>query len=661
MINWTDKKNGVDVVLAEDINSIAHAVNDEEAERIRQDNANVAQLEEKINQKVDEQTYESSMGNVHRRIDDLSDKKVDEENGVLHGNATVYGNLLVDSAPGTVKLQDGDVVGTVVTRDGSTVHTLSEKASTAYVDSAKADLVTELDARQQVSEKVTDISPYTEDTADDGHYPTARAVNVAIGKAKETCAPLDENGKIPDEYLYGSTVKEYGVRWKGTSSTDCERLGDAVGLEANAHLGVLDSVKNDFDNIYPWSEMRLCNLDAEGNILAYANEPTFKRDGTNGDVMVQIPKFYYKREKTAEGYEEWWICAVKLPGYELHPVFMDDGKEVSAVFHSAYNSSTETVDGGATQILRSISGVQPTVRETRKTFRARARNKGTGWSIEDISCINALQMLYMVEYASTDSQEKLGKGASSLNYTSIHIAVEEGENTNDFVTATVTANKYRVGDRIEIGTIQGQNDKTPTPRTITAITARKDDADISAITFDGDPVASIEVGNSVWNVSPLNGSCDELGGESGYIGENGKDDSAYRGIEGIHGKLFRFIDGVNIKDHLVHYANSITDYADGVYDGKCRAVGYTNGATNGYVSGFGYDEKAPWVMFPTSADGSSATYVPDYYYRSTAERQFTLGGYFNGGTGNGMFNFYCNYPFSHSHVNFGAHLIIKKP
>jgi hypothetical protein len=125
--------------------------------------------------------------------------------------------------------------------------------------------------------------------------------------------------------------------------------------------------------------------------------------------------------------------------------------------------------------------------------------------------------------------------------------------------------------------------------------------------------------------------------------------------------LFRFIDGVNIKDHLVHYANSIADYADGVYDGKYRAVGYTNGTANGYISEFGYDEKAPWVMFPTEATGGSTTYVPDCYYQSTGERLLALGGNFNVGTSDGVFFFGCNYAFSGTILYYGAHLLIKKP
>lgn len=93
-------------------------------------------------------------------------------------------------------------------------------------------------------------------------------------------------------------VKEYGVRWNGTASTLCDRLGNAVGLVANAHHGTADYVQNDFDSIYPWSDIKTCNIDADGNVLAYLEEPSFARDGTNGDVMVEIPKFYYKRVKT---------------------------------------------------------------------------------------------------------------------------------------------------------------------------------------------------------------------------------------------------------------------------------------------------------------------------------------------------------------------------
>lgn len=475
-------------------------------------------------------------------------------------------------------------------------------------------------------------------------------------------APLDANGKLPDSYLYGVTVKQYGVRWKGTSSTVCERLGDAVGLTAKAHKGSTESVDNDFDNIYPWSDIKTCNIDADGNVLAYLGEPSFARDGTNGDVMVEIPKFYYKRVKTGI-VEEIWICGTKLPGYELHPLFIDNGKEVSKVFHSVYNASSFTDETDNKVKLQSITGVQPRVRTTRANFRTYARNKGAIWGIEDISCVNALQLLYLVEYANTNSQSALGSGADNLSYTENHKALEETTNGNTITIASTYKNTYKLGQRIEIGTSQGANNKTTTPRTITAITTDEETGQ-TTITFDGDPI-TIAVGNMMWNVAPLNGSCDALNGKSGWLaGENNYTDHFadvnYRGIEGFHAKLFRFIDGVNIKDRVVNYANSIVDYADGVYDGKYREVGYSNAEANGYVSAFGYDEKAPWVMFPSAAVGGSSTFVPDYYYQHTGERLLLLGGPWFDGTLAGAF-FFCAYVFSFSNLFSGSHLLVKKP
>ena len=460
-----------------------------------------------------------------------------------------------------------------------------------------------------------------------------------------------------------NSVPQYGVRWAGTSSTACERLGDAVGLTAKAHKGSTESVDNDFDNIYPWSDIKTCNIDADGNVLAYLGEPSFARDGTNGDVMVEIPKFYYKRTKTGT-VEEIWICGTKLPGYELHPLFIDNGKEVGRVFHSVYNASSYTDETDNKVKLQSITGAQPRVRTTRAAFRTYARNKGAVWGIEDISCINALQLLYLVEYANTNSQSALGSGADNLSYSANHKALEETTNGNTITVASTYKNIYKLGQRIEIGTSYGINNKTATPRTITAITTDEETGQ-TTITFDGDPI-TIAVGNMMWNVAPLNGSCDALNGKSGWLaGENNYTDHFadvnYRGIEGFHAKLFRFIDGVNIKDRVVYYANSIADYADGVYDGKYRAVGYSNAEANGYISAFGYDEEAPWVMFPAAAVGGSSTFVPDYYFQNTGERLLLLGGFWSDSTGAGAFCFRCTSAFSYSHLSCGAHLLVKKP
>lgn len=568
-----------------------------------------------------------------------------------HPNGSVTTAKISDEAVTTLKLADGSVT--------------SDKITDGTIDETKlnSELKTKLNFKADKGTTLADYGIGDAYTKSESDRKFELKEDISGKGAANGYAPLDANGKLPESYLYGVTVKQYGVRWKGTSSTVCERLGDAVGLVANAHKGSTDCVENDFDSIYPWSDMRLCNIDSDGNILAYAGEPSFMRDGTNGDVMVEIPKFYYKRVKTG-AIEEIWICGTKLAGYELHPLFIDDGKEVSKVFHSAYNASSDTDETDSKVKLQSITGAQPMTRTARADFRTYARNKGSIWGIEDLSCVNALQILYLVEYANTDSQSALGDGASSLSYVANHKALEETTEGNTITIASAYKNVYKLGQRIEIGTSQSVNDKTTTPRTITEVST-DDQTGQTTITFDGDPI-TIAVGNMMWNVAPLNGSCDALNGKSGWLaGDNnytdGYADVNYRGIEGFHAKIYRFIDGVNIKDRVVHYANSMSDYADGVYSGKYSAVGYTNAEANGYVSAFGYDEKAPWVMFPTAAAGGSSTYAPDYYYQSTGECQLWLGGGWSSRASAGAFFLRCDSGFSFSFLYYGAHLLVKKP
>lgn len=470
-----------------------------------------------------------------------------------------------------------------------------------------------------------------------------------------TGAPNDDGDIEWTKFESSDKIKEYGVRWGGGASTLCERLGDAKGLVANAYQGSTDTaVVNDFDNIYPWSGMRRCNVNEDGDILAYENDPNFKLDGTNGDVMVEIPKFYYKRTKTGT-VEEWWICGTKLPGYELHPLFMDDGKEMSKVFHSCYNANAYTDETDNKVKLRSVSGDEPKTRTTMADFRTYARNKGAIWGMEDLSCISALQMLYLVEYANTSSQTMLGQGCSAMNFSREVTVATAAENTN---SVTLTINPFLVGQRIEIGTTLGTANVSTTTRKVTAVSGM-------TVTFDGDPI-TVAVGNIVWNVVPLNGTSDSIRNKSGWVkGENnypnGKADVRYRGIEGFHGKCFRFIDGCNIKNNQSYYCNSMTDYANLVYDGKYKAVGYTNANANGYVKSLGYDVNAPWIMITGSVGGSSSTYIPDYYGAPIDDRTIRLGGSLQSGGYAGILFLHCNYSLSSESVLSSVHLLVKKP
>lgn len=183
-----------------------------------------------------------------------------------------------------------------------------------------------------------------------------------------------------------SFVKIYGISRNVTSSSPAwARTDDAVGLTATASVGTTAG-SSDFDNCAPWSGM---------------TRETF----STGDVMVKIPKFWYRRYK--EGDIEYIKIADKATtGFILHPLFNHAGVESDCAYVGAYKTSSNN---------KSVSGASPQVDQTRATFRTNAKAKGTGWSLIDIAAVSAIQMLCMVEFATNNVQSAIGRGYCDSN------------------------------------------------------------------------------------------------------------------------------------------------------------------------------------------------------------------------------------------------------
>lgn len=177
------------------------------------------------------------------------------------------------------------------------------------------------------------------------------------------------------------------------------RLGDAVGLNGGS----------DFDEFAMYKRRR-CNLADNGTVNAYYGDSGFKVDGTNGQVMVEQPKFWYKvvpvqlnGSKLEIG--EWWVSDQPLDGYKLHPAFYNtSGQEIDAFYEGAYEGYVSSSK------LGSISGYTPTGSATRATFRTNAANRGTGWRQETIWSLSADQILAIIEYGCFNMQDAIGKG-----------------------------------------------------------------------------------------------------------------------------------------------------------------------------------------------------------------------------------------------------------
>ena len=193
----------------------------------------------------------------------------------------------------------------------------------------------------------------------------------------------------------------YGVEWNSATDTYL-RTGAASGVaNSTSYAGAIQT------------QMRRCVLNADGTVKYYLHptDSTKKADGTaaiingtDGNVMVEIPKFWYKYEHVS-GVHKWSISDGNHgPDYEVHPAFIRGGVEKDYRYYPAYegfNLSGKLISG---------SGRTPTVSQTRAQFRILAAANGAGWSQIDWNLLVAVQLLYLTEYADFNSQAMIGRG-----------------------------------------------------------------------------------------------------------------------------------------------------------------------------------------------------------------------------------------------------------
>lgn len=188
----------------------------------------------------------------------------------------------------------------------------------------------------------------------------------------------------------------YGVEWNyANSSPALARKGLAASFNApSPATSVSGSGSSPFDTIAPWKDMEVVNVLANGTIL-HKGDAGFSM--TDNDTMVYIPTFYYTAYKdTTNSKWLWAISPTELPGYKKHPG--------SGRYIGRYHTS------GSSSAVASKSGASPLTKTSKTNFRTYSKNKGTGWYMLDLASWSALQMLYLVEFANFNSQDKLGKG-----------------------------------------------------------------------------------------------------------------------------------------------------------------------------------------------------------------------------------------------------------
>lgn len=456
-------------------------------------------------------------------------------------------------------------------------------------------------------------------------------------------------------------LRGYGARRKvGASSTTWERVGAAVGLVAKAAVGN-GTVQNDFmASVYPYNSVKPCNVAEDMSVNAYLGDADFQWDGSNGDVMLEVPQVYTSRyfETDADGVE-WeyrWVAAGPVGRCRLDHAFTDGDRQSEKIYIPIFNGS---LNSEGTK-LESKAGVFPLHNKTRAQFRTLCTAKGDKWCLDDVWTMHLLDTLFIVMFAGTNAQTILGRGRSEMPYdNAANVALQARNNTNYITIAKSWAERFTVGQGIGIGTSAGSQ-SVFAERTVTQITDSAEIESASNIFFDGDPV-NITTDHHVWSCVQKTGATIEMQSANGRVeGVDGRTAVRFLYIEDWFGNMWQFRDGDNIKKWQHYYCNKRSSYADKVYDGDYFKVGYEAAQTNGYVKKFGYDPEWPEIEICVDATGSSGTYFPDYYYQAEGGELVFSGGSVGSGVNAGPFYRHCNSGSGYAYWHIGGRPLGRK-
>lgn len=273
--------------------------------------------------------------------------------------------------------------------------------------------------------------------------------------------------------ITSANVSQIGTNTSDISNikTDVNNLNKDMGDVASvldyvlygkaAFTRTIDFTTNDMSTdgvislVRTFSNMRRCNVADDGTINAFYGDAGYTEDGTNGQVMVYVPKFWYKTtpitlvNNLIIRKASYSISNAPETGYKLHPAFYDgSGNEIDYFLIGAFeasfqNGSSYTDAYNASYKMASVKGngsLYPSVSFTRANGRTTAQARGTGWYQAGFKQISAIQMLFTVEYG-CNSQVAVGNGISSGSKT--YVGKTTGNSTSGTTANSKTAVSYR--------------------------------------------------------------------------------------------------------------------------------------------------------------------------------------------------------------------------
>ena len=439
---------------------------------------------------------------------------------------------------------------------------------------------------------------------------------------------IDRDGRI----IAGDTTEASIINALIKSGTF--QIKNASGLEIDyanrSSVRIIDAQDNfDINNYSMYGGRMRCNVNDNGEIVAWYGDRNYRDDGSNGQVMIYQPKFYYNRvpietEKNTVGNiirkESIIISPVPATSFKIHPLFLDDnGNELDYVLIGAYEGCAYDVSENeyiaddragvdfTTDKLSSVAGVQPITGKsnnlTISTAETLAANRGEGWHITNMKCESANQMLQIVEFGSFNGQESLELGICDLDYSL----------SKNWCCLT--------GSTASLGNSSGAAAET------------------------------IQVKDGVrtaYNVV-------------------GKRAVSYRGFENPWGNAWRMIGGVILsgngsQDGGVPYICDNYTYADSAPTTDYHSMGVSLPNNVGWVSAMGYgNSRYDWIFMPVECNiGNSSVPVGDNIWTTanlSGQNMLSIGGRLNTGDSNGAFYYAGDTSITAARANYNARLM----
>lgn len=385
-------------------------------------------------------------------------------------------------------------------------------------------------------------------------------------------------------------------------SPNWTRIGASKNFEAHGSKGYLHEGWSDFDNALIYKDIVEFYKPNTINSVINNLNTTYDSVRAGEEYYIFIPKFYYKRE-IKNGIERIVISPEKEDGLQLHPAFYRNGKEINGFQIGKYpltinsinkikDNSVENAKISIAQTVRQNSTVKKTATSQSsiskavlaQNYKATATsnfyqiikpfidnrsevysNDGYIYDIIGAKEYSAIQMLYLVEYATYDTILSLG-----LNPVDVAISSTAVISYSDFIPSNTDKNT-------KIG------------------------------------IAGVDQGDKIIT--------NNLNQVSGSIASNAtKPYSRWRHIDLLWGVLPQVLKDIEVTQGFI----SLLDE-----DKTIQISYSLPTTPSGLIVKFGLDTEQPWLMLPSSVISNSTTYsqgATDWYaYSATAKGNYGFG------------------------------------